>query len=127
MPLLAGAHSTGRGEPLRSATAGFGERASDLSLSWCACDVVHRSTIRRITSRALKGGIGPSSFDSSSHGISSSLLVDTVLHVLGEDPVVVLTGLVTTTGNDTRGAVSTSDASLFAGADDLVQQQPIVF
>ena len=112
---------------LRSATAGFGERASDLSLSWCACAVVHRNTIRLSTSRALIGGMRPSSFDSSSHGISSSLLVDTVLHVLGEDPVVVLTGLVTTTGNDTRGTVSTSDASSFGGADDFVQQQPIVF
>ena len=100
---------------------------SDLSLSRCTCAVVHRNTIRLSTSRALIGGMCPSSFDSSSHGISSPLLVDTVLHVLGEDPVVVLTGLVTTTGNDTRGAVSTSDASSFGGADDFVQQHPIVF
>jgi hypothetical protein len=58
---------------------------------------------------------------------SSLLLVDTVLHVLGEDPVVVLTGLVTTTGNDTLGTVSTSDSSSFGGADDFAKQQPIVF
>jgi hypothetical protein len=78
--------------------------------------------MRLSTSRAL---------DSSSHGHSSSLpstlLVETVLHVLGEDSAPVLTGLSTTTGNGTLGTVSTADSSSFGRADDFVQQQPIVF
>ena len=111
MPLLVGARSPGRGVLKPGAVA--------VSLPFSAFAALHLCSIRSSTRRAAKV---PSSLDS-----SSLLLVDTVLHVLGEDPLGVLTGLVTTTGNDTLGTVSTSHCSSFGGADDFAKQQPIIF
>ena len=55
------------------------------------------------------------------------LVVDTVLHVLGDDMAPVLQGLVITTGNEVPVAAETVVSRPCFFADDLQQQEPIVF
>ena len=84
--------------------------------------------IRAITDRATCGNIPVlSAFDSSSLSLPSLLVVDTELQVLGEHAPSVLTGFLITTGKEADVAVFAAVSWVSFEADDLLQQEPIVF
>lgn len=99
----------------------------DVTAAFRCCQV---TIIREITDLATCGSIPvPSAFDSSSSSLSlpSLLVVDTELQVLGEHAPSVLTGFLITTGKEADVAVFAAVSWVSFEADDLLQQEPIVF